>query len=219
MVINKSKVISLPREYRDNEDLFVCPCPVCVERMYSDQAEKAQVEQAKNIIEEIFQNSALKVKDFQIQVAYADTIPTAPANKPRPETRASRAAIKAVLGLTTRFNKKYRHPLVCQLNALALDTQTDILHYEAMVEYGDLVENQLWKLEAIATQVTQIAEILSQIGTEAFLSPERVVALDKKIEVISRSNKIQLKKLFINALKIPEFEPHCTFEDFQLPYY
>jgi hypothetical protein len=219
MVINKDKVIILPREYRLNDGLYLCPCPVCTEKAQSDFAEKAQIAHAKSVIENIFETTALTSKDFQINVAYADTLPVPQKVKSNAEVRTTRAVIKTILRLTSLFNKKYRHPLMCKLNSEAMSINKDLDSYDAMVQYGDLVESRLWKFEEIAKKTEEIISILEDITQEAFLEPDKITSLSDKISHLTKSNKAQLRKLFITALKIPEFEPHCTYEDYQLPYY
>lgn len=219
MIINKNKVITIPKGLRDSDNSFICPCPVCVEKMYDEKNERAQIEQAKNIISNIFETSSLNVNDLQINVAYADEIPMKPRHSTRSELKSAQSGIKMIASFTAQFNKKYRHPLICKLNQLAEDLQIDLDDYNTMVEYGDLIESRLWKFESIAKDIEELRIILLEIKAENFLEIERVQALIAKISEIGKENKAQLKKLFIKALKIPEFEPHCTAEDFRLTYY
>ncbi|MDQ3098838.1 MAG: hypothetical protein M3Q44_03770 [bacterium] len=218
MIINKEKVIIVPNEFRGRLDTFRCPCPVCVEKAHTDNTEKAQIVHAKNLIENIFESTALNTKDFQINVAYADTIPVPQKIKANAELRSIRAGIKTTLAFTTLFNRKFRHPLTCKLNAQAESIQKDLNSYDAMVQYGDLVESRLWKFEEIAKKTEELIPTLDLISSEAFLESERITFIKSKISHITKENKLQLRKLFLNALKFPEFEPHCTYDDYHLPY-
>lgn len=216
MTINKEKVISVPKEYRDKEDIFLCPCPICAERIHIKKMENLQLDQAKHIIENIFETTALDGKEFQINVGYIDANIETVKIKRSSELRNIRSIVKSTLSLTSQFNKKYRHPLICKLNAHALTIDSDMIQYDTMNHYGDIWENRLWKLVQISQKTNDIGKLIDIIISEDFFDNEKLNFLKSKIVIVNIENKQQLKKLFINALKTSEFEPHCSSTDYNL---
>ena len=68
MVIDKQKVIVLPKEFSKKANEFLCPCETCAERAFEEQMRQDNIEEVKIAVEEMLSTTSLNTRMFNIDI-------------------------------------------------------------------------------------------------------------------------------------------------------
>lgn len=224
MVINKDKVIVLPREFVKNPEAFVCPCEICAQRAYEDQIRKSNVEEIKQSVEEMLNSTSLYTRTFNIDIVTHDQTQL-PLNLASDDQEASLEDLapfeplrKHIQRVTAAFNRRYRHPLVCKIYDIADQLQMQSSVYRTLYQNEEQEEMLLWQYQKIVSLLSELQTTAKIIQREEFLKPLVIdTVINKTIKAKQTAIKI-LKARFIEALSLQHFRPTSSTDEFYIEY-
>jgi hypothetical protein len=228
MVSNLSKVIVLPKMSKKDRSAFLCPCPICMEKIEEEQLLYSQVEEVKKMVEELLESTALSTNDFQIDISYpsvgteqfiktyvSDSREYSKYFKNSKELLSVANNLRSILQLTFKFNANFRHPLVCALQDRAyitLKETNNMVMPKGDSPYKDL---KLGQYQQLLQNISECAHILQKIKADDFLDNEVLLINMVKINKAKKIIALICKKSFIFALQNPDFSPTISVDDYQ----
>lgn len=225
MVTNKDKVILLPRELIKHPETFICPCFVCAQRAYENQARKGSLEEVKQAVEDLLDTTPLSAKTFNIDIISIEQ------QYPKTLTRyldfngqeivdlnPQIALFEHIYKLTCRFNKQYRHPLVCKLHDICEEISMQITIYRNIYQSEEQQEILLWQYQKIISLISEVIATSKDIQIEDFLKYDLVDQIIVKAKKTKTDSTKILKQRFIKALELQHFHPTSSSDQFQIEY-
>lgn len=230
MVTNLSKVIVLPRMSKADKEDFICPCPICMEKLEEEQIIYSQIEEIKKMVEELLESTALSTNDFQIDISYpsvstekniktyiTDSKKTNKFTLSHKSFQSAAAAMRDILMFTFKFNNKYRHPYICSLQDISFTVLKDIQNSSAVRSNSIDTDAVVLYYQQVLGTIHECLYTLYKIKGEGFIDEEVIQKLITKTVKAKSSLASLCKKTFISALQSPEFSPTKPVDEFIQP--
>ncbi len=188
MVKDQSKVIKLPKELQHATDAvdYMCGCQICASRVQQEVSEKHILDHAIQQVEQLLETSAFSQRDLSLQLLHPgseiSSITIEQLNEHVLRLSGNDIALtQALLSLikfSHQFNKKYRHPLVCELHDNTLRIIQNMWRTSPSEEYHQSLLRYNGQLSFLRDQ----QEIIATIESEAFLSERLAQSLYAKLQ-------------------------------------
>jgi len=223
MTINKNKVISLPNSVKKQGYEFICPCPVCIDKVHRDELKYINLQEVKNTIEDIIDSTVLYRKEFQIDLSYsADNFEQKFKDidliERVPEMKKILYFTNDLLLFCKQFNKNYRHPLVCELKENMRIVATQVGSYLQLYDGKPITNQRLWDFQSVVSTLNGISEILSDVQREEIFQSTKISTFLKTIKDTRKQSGVKLKTMFVEGLYSDKVRPHDSQQNFSLEY-
>jgi hypothetical protein len=204
VIIDTQKVIVLPRKIALQDQVtYLCNCDRCLARQEQNFIETQQKVDAIKHIQEMLLMTPLVNKNIQLslnvkKIAYSSMSNEDFLGEIDDELRQVRFLALAVKGLEKfiiQFNKKYRHPLICELHDNTVNLMDNLPNLNAHSDY----DYQLERINALLIYSLDQMQLIQKIQQEKFILEEPVIMLKEKFkkakgQLASISTKVMHKK-------------------------
>lgn len=203
MVKDSSKVISIPKNIPFQDQVsYICSCNVCVDRQTQSTLNAQNESQALRYIEETLLMSPLANKNINLKVSTQKNTIAEMSNQELMETIEQKLldiryiywAVKATEKFIIQFNKKYRHPYVCELHDNTVQMLESLIDPSDDEDIFTKIEKYNYLLSHLHTQII----VLQTIEKASFLDSELILELLYKF----KKAKQQIVELSKRALEL-----------------
>lgn len=186
MIKDSQKVVVLPKKIALQDKVsYICSCDRCLNRQQQTLLSNQQKLETIRIVEDVLLMTPLVNKNINLKLSSQQTnhgdlsfteflqeIEIGLEND-----RFVYTAVKSLEKFVIQFNKKYRHPYICELH----DNTIKLLETLPETSSSDEYILELERFEQILQYISDQSTILSKIVSENFIEAKHIYALEQKM--------------------------------------